>query len=299
MNMFNFTKNINSVIKNKELQRQLEEEGYVIVPFYTKDEIQALTRFYNENTSSQQQGFQPTTYFNSLEYRLKASEFIKQIALNHLDEYLENFKVYMGSFIVKHADKNSELGVHQDMTLVDESKFMGINIWSPLCDTTPENGALYLIPKSHRIFPTYRNATISNIYDKHYSLIKKYMQPVYMKAGEAILFDHSILHYSPPNLSKEVRIATNIFITHKDSVITICYHDKEKNRIELFEEKDDFFTTYRQFDNQSNKLRPQIGKSIGFRDYDFPQITPQKMKALYGVVPNQSVFEKIKSIFNR
>ena len=41
----------------------------------------------------------------------------------------------MGSFIVKHNDKNSELGVHQDMSLVDESKFMGINTWSPLCDT--------------------------------------------------------------------------------------------------------------------------------------------------------------------
>ena len=176
---------------------------------------------------------------------------------------------------------------------------MGLNIWSPLCNTTDENGALYLIPKSHRIFPTYRAATIPNIYDRHVELVKKYMQPVYIKAGEAIVFDNSIMHFSPINKSNEVRIATNVFITHKDAVITICYNDKEKNKIELFEQEDDFFTSYQQFDNQSNMLRPQIGKSIEFRDYDFPQITPLKMKKLYGNVPNQSLFEKIKSIFNR
>lgn len=208
-----------------------------------------------------------------------------------------DYKAFMGSFIAKHADKNSELGVHQDMSLVDESKFMGVNIWAPLCDTNEKNGALFLIPKSHRLFPTYRNANITNIYDKHYHLIKKYMQPVFIKAGEAIIFDNSILHYSPANKSSQIRIATNVFVTHQEARITIYYHNQENNKIESFEQEDDFFTKYTQFGNDSNMHRPEIGKSLGFTDYNFPTLTPEIMKLNYGNLSENSFWEKIKKIF--
>lgn len=293
--MFQFkNKYSNAVFKDKKLQEQLEENGFVIVPFYSDEDIKNLHQFYTKNTTSNNNGFQPTTYVESLEYRLQASTFIKNIAQKYLDYYLENYKTFMGSYIVKHNDKNSELGVHQDMTLVDESKFMGINTWIPLCDTNEKNGALYVIPKSHRIFPTYRNATIPNIYDKYYQEIKKYMQPIYMKAGEAIFFDNSIIHFSPINRSDEVRIATNIFLTHQDARITIAYKEKEQNRIELYEQGDDFFTTYTQFGNDSNMLRPQIGQSIGFRDYDFPILTPKVLEEKYGKLKNENIFQKLK-----
>lgn len=283
----------NQILVNDNLQHQLEQEGFVVVPFYSPEEIAQLSEFYTKSTHSNIEGFQPTTYFQSEEYRLKASEVIKKIARPHLEKLLQNYKVYMGSFIVKHNDKNSELGVHQDMTLVDETKFMGVNIWAPLCDTNEKNGALYLIPQSHKLFFTYRNATIPNIYDKHYDLIKKYMQPIYLKAGEAIIFDNSILHFSPINKSEKIRIATNIFVTHKDAMITICYHDKEKNKIELFEQEDTFFTAYKQFGNDANMLRPQIGRSIGFRDYDFPILTPQLLVKNYGKIATETFIDKI------
>ncbi|MEZ5036503.1 MAG: phytanoyl-CoA dioxygenase family protein [Chitinophagales bacterium] len=293
--MFEFKpKDINPIFKDSLLQNELEVNGFIIVPFYNSVDIKLLTEFYDENTQKNVSGFQPTTYFNSLEYRLKASSFIKNVAKKYIDLYLHNYKTYMGSFIVKYADKNSELGVHQDMSLVDESKFMGVNIWAPLCDTTSENGALYLIPKSHRIFPTYRNATIKNIYDKEYALIKKYMQPVFVKAGEAIIFDNSILHYSPSNFSNKIRIATNVFVTHQDAKIIISYHDKTQNKIERFEQEDDFFTAYTQFGNESNQDRPKIGKSLGFTDYNFPDLTPSFLKEHYGKLKNNSWIGKLK-----
>ena len=104
-------------------------------------------------------------------YRIKASEIIRSTAFSYLENILIDYKMFMGSFIVKHNDKNSELGVHQDMTLVDESIYTGINVWAPLCDTNEKNGTLYLIPKSHKIFSTYRNATIPNIYDQYYDCL--------------------------------------------------------------------------------------------------------------------------------
>ena len=132
--MFNFSENRYPVLKNKILQKELDDNGFVVIPFYEAEDIKKLEAFYLENTSFvKSSGFQPTTYFNSLEYRIKSSNLIKSIANPYLEKHLQNYKPFMGSYIVKHADKNSELDVHQDMTLVDESKFMGINIWAPLC----------------------------------------------------------------------------------------------------------------------------------------------------------------------
>lgn len=293
--MFNF-ENKKSVFKNKEHQLLFEENGFVILPFYDASSIEKLLDFYKQNTESYKTGFQPTTYSQSLDYRLKASEIIKTIALPYIEKILIDYKIFMGSYIVKHYDKNSELGVHQDMTLVDESIYSGINIWSPLCNTDENNGTLYLIPKSHRIFATYRNATIPNIYDKYYNQIKKYMIPTNLKAGEAIFFDNSLLHFSPINQSNQIRIATNVFVSHKAATITICYLDTNGNQIELFEQEDDFFTTYTQFNNEENLLRPKMGKSIGFRDYDFPVLTPSMLDSIKTNQNRKSFLEQLKSI---
>ena len=35
-----------------------------------------------------------------------------------------------------------------------------------------------------------------------------------VKAGEAVFFDQSIIHYSPPNVSENKRIVTNTYFSH-------------------------------------------------------------------------------------
>ena len=172
---------------------------------------------------------------------------------------------------------------------------MGVNIWAPLCDTNKQNGALHLIPKSHRIFPTYRNHNIPNIYDQYHREIKQYMQPMYLKAGEAIIFDNSVVHFSPINKSKKNRIATNIFVTHKEATITICFKDVEKNKIEIFEQEDTFFTEYQQFGDGENELRPKIGTSIGFEDYNCPELTPAILAERYGRPKPRSLWQRFKN----
>lgn len=289
----------NGVLRDAAGQRRLAEEGFVVVPFYTPDEVEALTAFHRQITPGNGAGFQPTTYVQGAEYRQTASDFIRRTASPRLESLLTDFKAFMGSFIVKYPGKDSELGLHQDMTLVDESRFMGINIWSPLCDTGPENGALYLLPRSHRLAPTYRAATIPNLYDKHHKAIRRYLKPLYMKAGEAVLFDNSLLHYSPANRSGKPRIATNIFVTHKQATITICYREAGSGQVELFEQSDDFFTEYRQFGGAGHHDRPGIGSSIGLRDYDFPVLTPAMLRREYGKPPGTRTFLELLGKFGK
>src|ERR1700733_6208913 len=101
------------------------------------------------------------------------------------------------------------------------------------------------------------------------------MQPVYLKAGQAIIFDQSIIHFSPPNISNQIRITTNIYFTHKTSEFQICYWNKEfGNKVEIFEEDDSFMTNFEQF-GENIFDRPKVGRSIGLVDYNFPKLTPE------------------------
>lgn len=290
--MYTFNNCNKQIFKDEKLQQELDREGYVIIQFYSQEEVKELTDYYYTNTPFKKKGFLPNSSSYDDSYRIRTNNKILDTAKKHIENYFVNYKSYMGGYIVKNSDRRSELGIHQDMTLVDESNFVGLNIWSPLCDTNNINGALHVLPQSHRIFPTYRSATIPAICDKYYSLIKRYMKPIYIKAGEAIVFEHGLLHYSPVNTSGKIRISTNIFITHKDAKITICYYDKDTNKIELIEQSDDFFNTFQQFNDNYNKKRQITGKSIGFRDYNFPVLTPEILKEKYGDAPNESWLHK-------
>jgi hypothetical protein len=159
------------------------------------------------------------------------------------------------------------------MSLIDESRFTGINIWVPLIDLTIKNGTLFILPGSHRLFPTYRGSSIPEFFDGVMDELIDYLHPVIIRAGQAVIFDQSIIHYSPPNYSDEIRIVTNTYFTHKDTEYRTFYWDKDKHVgcVEAFAQDDSFMTDYEQFGNNIRD-RPKVGQSLGLVPYNFPKI---------------------------
>lgn len=272
------------VFKDAKLQQQLNDEGYVVLDFLNESAVKQLNEFYAGHHKDGVQGFYASTFSLSTDYRKTVDAFIQQQVSESLELFFENYKIHCGSFIVKGADEKSALKMHQDMTLVDESVFTGINIWIPLVDLTEENGAIEMLPRSHRLFKTYRGASLPDIYDGIEAEVHQLMIPLYLKAGQAVVFDQSIIHYSPANRSGNVRPAINTFITHKDAVIKICYWDKNpgNRRVEIFEQAPDFMVNFQNFGHDIFS-RPRIGQSIGFVDFDFPKISKELLHREYGL----------------
>jgi hypothetical protein len=294
--MFQFPSQMKKVFKDNALQNEFEKNGFVILPFYNPTEVTFLLNLYRELHPVDEKGFFPSTFSKDKNYRNKANEEIQRVGNRSINEYLTDIKVVCGSFIVKSPGAESVMDVHQDMTLVDESEYTGINIWCPLVNLTETNGVLYVLPESHRIFPTYRGSSIPNIYENVYDEIKKHMVPKFLKAGEAIIFDQSIIHYSPPNLSGEIRPVTNTYFTHKDATFRTAYYDKENHpdEVELFEQEFSFMTNFEQF-GENIFARPKIGRSLGYFAWDFPKLTPELLEKKYG--SKKSVLRKILSVF--
>ncbi|MCO5233311.1 MAG: phytanoyl-CoA dioxygenase family protein [Chitinophagales bacterium] len=273
--MFQFPDKMLKVFKDDKIQADFEKNGYVILPFYTPEEIAELEALYFKMHPEEDLGFFPSTFSSDHEYRKVADSEIRRICQKHIEHYCQNFRVMNGAFIVKTPSPKSGMCVHQDMSLVDESKYTGINIWVPLTDLTIENGALFVLPGSHRLFPTYRGSSIPEFFSPVMNEIIDYLQPVLIKAGQAVFFDQSIIHFSPPNFSDRPRIVTNTYFTHQDTEFRTYYWDGETpNKIEVFEQDKDFMLNFEQF-GANIRDRPKIGKSLGLVDYDFPKIDIQ------------------------
>lgn len=270
--MFTFPNKMLKVFRDDEVQTSFEENGYVILPFYTPEEIKELEEIYYRLHPEDEKGFFPSTFSKDKNYRYEADTEIKRIGSRSIEKNCQDIQVVCGSFIVKSPDPNSGMCVHQDMSLVDESKYTGINIWVPLVDLTIQNGALFILPGSHRLFPTYRGSSIPEFFSPVMDEIIDFLKPVTIKAGEAVFFDQSIIHFSPPNFSDKVRIVTNTYFTHKETEFrTYYWQESFGNKVEAFAQADDFMTNFEQFGENIHD-RPKVGKSLGLVEYNFPKI---------------------------
>lgn len=277
------------VFNNQALQQKLNHDGFVIVDFLNNHETAALVEYYQTSHPDGVQGFYTSTFSKDVNYRKAVDAFIQSKMKRGLEVYFFDYRVHCGSFIVKAPGEKSVLKMHQDMTLVDESAYTGINIWIPLVDLTHLNGAIEVLPRSHRLFKTYRGASLPDIYDGIEDKVHRVMQPCFLKAGQAIIFDQSIIHYSPANRSNMPRPVINTFITHKNATMQICYWDKQSAaEIEIFEQAEDFMVNFQNFGHDIFS-RPSIGKSIGKVPFDFPKITPALLKSEYGLEEEPAV----------
>lgn len=279
--MFEFPKMLR-VFRDKAHQAQFERDGYIVLPFYNAAEIEELTGLYKRLHPKDEKGFFPSTFSSDKNYRIEADKTIRRVCERSIADYFQDIKVMCGSFIVKTPVPESAMCVHQDMTLVDESKYTGINIWVPLIDLNDENGTLEVLPRSHRIFPTYRGSSIPEFFGSCPEYVKRYMIKVYPRAGEAVIFDQSIIHYSQANRSNDIRIVTNTYFTHQDATFQTCYWEPAYgDKVELFEQSDSFMTDFDQF-GANIHARPSIGISKGLVDYNFPKIDDDGLAKIYG-----------------
>ncbi len=295
--MFQFPDKMLPVFRDENHQREFEKNGFIILPFYTPQEISELEALYYRLHPKDEQGFFPSTFSNNKQYRTEADSEIRRIGSRSIEQYCKDVKVVCGSFIVKTPGPDSGMCVHQDMSLVDESRYTGINIWVPLVDLTIENGTLFVLPGSHRLFPTYRSSSIPEFFSDVMDDMIDYLQPVIIKAGQAVFFDQSIVHFSPPNFSNKIRIVTNTYFTHKSTEFRTYYWNKEQadNKVEVFAQDDNFMTDFEQF-GENIRERPKVGKSLGFTDYNFPSIDKAYLESNFTKTNARQLIQQAKPL---
>jgi hypothetical protein len=263
------------ILKNAHTDGLLSEKGYVVIPFLSKEEVDHLVSFFLENHSNNIHGFYATAHVNDIEFRQKMNLEIRKVFDRAITQNFQYCRPLGGSFIVKSPNSDEKLQPHQDWNIVDEELFRSFNIWVPLVDLNDENGVIYVLPESHNWIRGYRHSSIPCVYGKVYEQVWENMIPLYMKAGEALIYDHSLVHASAANKSSQIRIACAYGIISEDAEMR--YYWNNDGIIEEFEATPEFFMTQNVFTG------PQGLRKLNNIKYDLHQLTKEEFYEISGI----------------
>jgi hypothetical protein len=228
------------ILKDPVLDSKLSDEGFVLIPFLTDEEVNALKTFYFDYHESVLSGMYATAHVPDIDLRMKMNNFIKDQFSRAVNEKFINAHALGGSYIAKGKGEAGTLHPHQDWNIVDEELYRSFNIWVPLVDLHENNGAICIMPQSHLWDKTYRSANIPSIYQDQESDLWENMTKLYMKAGVALIYDHRLIHASGENKTDKLRLAA-VFGIIPDEASMFYYHQKDSYTIEVYESNPDFF----------------------------------------------------------
>ncbi|MFN8016906.1 MAG: phytanoyl-CoA dioxygenase family protein [Acidimicrobiales bacterium] len=107
---------------------------------------------------------------------------------------------------------------HVDTSFVDERGGDRSHlVWIALQDTTAEDGALQVVPGSHRIAPSLRGIDVMPDWIQHRAVFADAAVTVELRAGEALVFDTALVHRSTPNLGASPRLAATILMVPEEA----------------------------------------------------------------------------------
>ena len=103
-----------------------------------------------------------------------------------------------------------------------------------------------------------------------------------MKAGTAVIINHSLIHYSPPNLSKNVRKAIIAGYTNKGAQMYFYYKKPNKNIVDIYKITNDIYDDLRIEIDQDNNLYFNSNRDTGIiLSNKLENIFPTKNLKLY------------------
>jgi hypothetical protein len=257
--------------KDPSTREAFARSGYTVVPGMFAQNVPQLTAIYRSMLGALDASdpyFEPpmtgTTTIGSVALRRRICDDVSTIIAPRLGELLDDYRFLGAGFRVKQAGPHSALPQHQDPTMVDEERYWSMNVIVPIVDTTPDNGALRVVPGSHRTMPKLRSLDLQDRAETFapHELTDPLVETVPMRAGDAIFYLNALLHGSGPNMTTQERPLVMGTLLSRDTPMTVYFRSPHNPRIlERYEVPDDYFNRMENFE-RDHKLRPTIGRRV-------------------------------------
>ena len=227
--------------RDEAYQRAFEREGYVILRLLDDDQLVRARNDLESAAAGRSFGRNDVedSYFNSMfdrepgfQERYRAA--MADIFAPKLNKLLSDAEIFETSLLYK-PDESGELLLHQHVPLTEQPFAPAVFSWCPLVDCDEHSGALYVVPGSHLLLRYMRILETGEYFeDYRYELTRKHAVPIRLKAGEAILFENSLLHGSYPNRSDRPRPVVLSIVMH-EGASHVVYKRDERGRVAVID----------------------------------------------------------------
>jgi hypothetical protein len=209
-------------------QAFFDENGYAVIDLLPAEEVKQLLTYYEgiDNNHVGEYGFHVSMDNRNYDFVDGVISTLEQVIFPHTKKHFADCRMFTGSFVVKEPRLNSFVPPHQDWSFTDDTKFNSVTVWTALMDTDIENGAMAVLPGSHKWFHGPRASPSPGYitpFQAHGMDLFPYMKLIPMKAGQALVFENKTLHASPPNNSAQARIAAGIGLSQQEAPLLHYY----------------------------------------------------------------------------
>lgn len=302
------------VFRDPSHEAEFQENGFIRLPFISAEEVEKLKQqFFDTLPNSGGQitadetgvdGGNAITYdFTFIdknpEYKKMVFDIISKYFQPHFERILADYKPIIANYIHK-SPEGGEVPLHQNWAFVEERKCTSVSIWCPLVDSTVDNGTLQVVPRSHKRYGEFRGPMVPWELDGiKKEIIKKHLVPLETKAGDCVVLDDSIVHYSAINKTPGLRLTIQLILIPADFP-SIHYHmdSSEPGTIQTLEVDKDFYMSFNPW------AKPQNVKKINSFKYesraiDEAEFIKRLSLAKIDEAPEKtSIFDKIKAVFS-
>lgn len=229
------------------LQKTIDVDGIVYMPnFLNSFDIDDLLNFYNHfSPHPESRQFHSTMMTNNASYRRIVDIEVRKVIEAKLKNLISEFRMLFANFIVKEPGGRNEIGIHQDWSFTSP-EFRSLNIWIPLVDITTETGLFYALKGSHNILKNIRYTPYpDSLYDGIKALVLRASTPFMPFAGDALIYDGALIHFSDANITSKIRPAIAGPLIPKSAPNLHYYRRTPASRmLEVFEATDNFYSTF-------------------------------------------------------
>lgn len=233
--------------RSSDRNRKILKDGFDVLPFASEYELTILRRLYKGWDVPNFKGTYVSMFNPSVSYRKTIDNCLKNMFEGRATDLMNDYKVLYANMITKMPGPEGDFPFHQDWSYVDESRFSSYAIWVPLDLTHNTNGAVHVIGASHKMITALRGPFLHEPFRKISSnVIKKYSTIISLRPGEALVWDHRLIHFSLPNLTQNPRIAFTLIMVPRAAPIYHCFGwpRDEETTIQKFRVDTDFFMHY-------------------------------------------------------
>lgn len=196
------------------LNEEMSTRGYAVLsqrlPPHLVEELAGLYRRVVEEIGRDTSGvFLPAMMISRPDLRAQLWDGVREITRGVLEPLFATgtTEVLGGSFVSKPASPNSVRNPHQDPSIFDETRHVGISVWIPLSASRTSNGTLFVLPASHRMGNHVRPPDVDSLDPDVAAVAVRESVPVELDSGQLLVIDGALIHHSPPNESGVERIA--------------------------------------------------------------------------------------------
>lgn len=204
------------IFVDNQLNADYSVKGFVIVRLFDEDEARRLLAECEACLPNALPAHENVSFIYDGEPELTwLDRIVAPVIDSKLMPLLHRMRRYHPAVIVKPAgEKLVPPHVHPIFTL--EQAYSTLFCWCPLQDTDETNGAMQVLAGSHKLFPSMPMYGEEPYFLPAFHQIVDRMTTLHLKAGEALLFDESLIHGSLPNPSHRNRLAIAAHCIHED-----------------------------------------------------------------------------------